>query len=74
VITLDVLMPERDGRDVLADLRSDPMTKEIPIIVLTVIDKSDVPNGADAHLMKPIRKDRLLRTLEQVVPVTIVGR
>ena len=74
VITLDVLMPERDGRDVLADLRSDPLTKGIPIIVLTVIDKADVPTGADAHLMKPIRKDRLLRTLEQVVPVTIVGR
>ena len=74
VITLDVLMPERDGRDVLKDLRADPLTREIPIIVLTVVDKAEVPGGADAHLMKPIRKDRLLRTLEQVVPVTIDGR
>jgi signal transduction histidine kinase/CheY-like chemotaxis protein len=74
VITLDILMPERDGRDVFADLRADPATREIPIIALTVLDKGDVPSGADAHLTKPIRKDRLLRTLEQVVPVTIDAR
>jgi signal transduction histidine kinase/CheY-like chemotaxis protein len=73
VITLDVLMPERDGRDVLRELREDPETKAIPIIVLSVVDQADVPAGADAHLTKPLRKDRLLRALEDVVPATIVG-
>jgi signal transduction histidine kinase/CheY-like chemotaxis protein len=73
VITLDVLMPERDGRDILRELRADPETRDIPIIVLSVVDHSDVPPGADAHLSKPLRKDRLLRALEDVVPATIVG-
>ena len=67
VITLDVVMPERDGRDVLRDLRTDPETRDIPVIMLTVVDQADAPDGADAHILKPVRLDPLLRTLADVV-------
>jgi CheY-like chemotaxis protein len=67
VITLDVVMPERDGRDVLRDLRADPETRDIPVIMLTVVDQADAPDGADAHIVKPVRLDPLLRTLADVV-------
>ena len=67
VITLDVVMPERDGRDVLRELRADPETRDIPVIMLTVIDRADAPDGADAHIVKPVRLDPLLRTLADVV-------
>ena len=65
-ITLDLLMPDRDGRDLLHDLRADPLTRDIPVIVLSVVDASDAPSDADAHLTKPVRRDRLLRALDRL--------
>jgi signal transduction histidine kinase len=64
-ILLDILMPGRDGRDILRELKSDPDTRAIPVIVLTVVDAADAPELADGHLAKPVVKDRLLRLLEE---------
>jgi signal transduction histidine kinase len=64
-ILLDILMPGRDGRDILRELKSDPETREIPVIVVTVVDAADVPELADGHLNKPVDKERLLRLLEE---------
>lgn len=72
-ITLDILMPDRDGRELLHELRSDPLTRDIPVIVLSVVDSGDAPSEADAHLMKPVRRDPLLRALERVA-ATGAGR
>jgi signal transduction histidine kinase/CheY-like chemotaxis protein len=63
-ILLDLLMPERSGRDVLAELKSDALTRHIPVIVISVVEAADVPNAADAHLGKPIRQEALLRALQ----------
>jgi CheY-like chemotaxis protein/anti-sigma regulatory factor (Ser/Thr protein kinase) len=65
LILLDILMPGRDGRDILRELKSDPDTRAIPVIVLTVVDAADAPELADGHLGKPVVKDRLLRLLEE---------
>jgi signal transduction histidine kinase len=65
LILLDILMPGRDGRDILRELKSDPETRAIPVIVLTVVDAADAPELADGHLGKPVVKDRLLRLLEE---------
>jgi signal transduction histidine kinase/CheY-like chemotaxis protein len=64
-ILLDVLMPERDGRDVLVELKTDPDVSSIPVIVLSVVDAVEVPELADAYLAKPVRQDRLLSLLEE---------
>jgi signal transduction histidine kinase len=64
-ILLDILMPGRDGRDILRELKNDPETRGIPVIVVTVVDAADVPDLADGHLDKPVVKDRLLRLLEE---------
>jgi signal transduction histidine kinase len=64
-ILLDVLMPIRDGRDILRELKGDPETREIPVIVISVVDPADVPELADGHLSKPVRKDPLLRVLAE---------
>ncbi|MDP9265969.1 MAG: ATP-binding protein [Chloroflexota bacterium] len=64
-ILLDILMPGRDGRDILRELKGDPATKDIPVIVISVVDAADVPDLADAHLGKPVRKDRLLALLAE---------
>lgn len=64
-ILLDIIMPGRDGREILRELKSDPETRAIPVIVLTVVDAADKPELADGHLGKPIVKDRLLRLLQE---------
>jgi signal transduction histidine kinase len=64
-ILLDILMPGRDGEDVLRELKSDPETRHIPVIVISVKDTMEGPDVADAHLIKPVRQEPLLRLLEQ---------
>ncbi len=64
-ILLDVLMPGRDGRDILRELKTDPEVSGIPVIVLSVVDAGDVPDLADGYLAKPVRQDRLLGLLEE---------
>lgn len=64
-VLLDVLMPERDGHAVLRELKGDPETSGIPIIVISVVDHADVPAEADGHVDKPIRIEPLLRALAE---------
>jgi signal transduction histidine kinase len=72
-ILLDLLMPERSGHDILAELKSDPTTSDIPVIVVSVIERDDIPAGADDHLVKPVRQEALLRVLGAHVPVRTVN-
>ena len=66
-ILLDVFMPEMDGWEVLSALKADEELKACPVVLLTVSD--DIQKGrelgAAGHLMKPINRDVLLRTLER---------
>ncbi len=66
-IILDVLMPDRRGDEILKELKRDPITSGIPVIVLSVVEPGDVPSGADAHLAKPIRQETLLRALADLL-------
>ena len=43
-------MPGRDGRDILRELKSDPETSGIPVIVISVVDSADMPDLADGYL------------------------
>ena len=64
-ILLDILMPGPDGRDILRDLKTDPETRGIPVIIVTVVDAADMPDLADGHVGKPVEKESLLRALEE---------
>jgi DNA-binding response OmpR family regulator len=49
IILLDILLPKRDGFSVLAQLKDDAETKEIPVILLTNLgQKDDVDKGLQA--------------------------
>jgi signal transduction histidine kinase/CheY-like chemotaxis protein len=65
-ILLDVLMPGRDGRDILRELKGDPETRDVPVIVVSVVDAAEMPDLADGYLTKPVRQDRLLRLLDEL--------
>ena len=47
------------------ELKADPLTSKIPVIVMSVVDRPDLPDGVDAHVGKPVQHDPLLRVLEE---------
>ncbi len=67
VITLDVIMPERDGWDVLRQIKSDPQLAQIPVIMVTVVDNQAMgfDLGASNYLIKPVDRDRLAVLIEK---------
>lgn len=71
-IVLDVNMPYIDGFEVLATLRNDPDTAQIPIVMLTSVQQeSDIVRGfalgADDYVVKPFNPMELLARLRRLV-------
>ncbi|PZO42724.1 MAG: histidine kinase [Pseudanabaena frigida] len=66
-IILDVQMPSMSGWDVLKELKSQPLTSGIPIILLTINEEQNESYeiGASDYLFKPIDRDRLVSTIEK---------
>jgi CheY-like chemotaxis protein len=62
-ILLGMLVAGHGGREILQALKTDPATVGIPVIVVSVVDASDIPDLADGHVAKPVAKDSLLRAL-----------
>jgi len=59
LMLLDVLMPELDGYEVLAELKGDPHLRDIPVIVTSSLDELDsvvrcLEMGAEDYLTKPV--------------------
>ena len=67
LITLDVMMPEMDGWEVLSALQNNEITKNIPVIMLTMTNEPDIGYslGATDYLTKPIDWERLSKVLEK---------
>jgi signal transduction histidine kinase/DNA-binding response OmpR family regulator len=66
-ITLDLLMQPVHGLEVLLQLKNDPRTLKIPVIVVTIVDQPGVGTalGADEYLIKPVDKGTLLAAVER---------
>jgi two-component system, OmpR family, response regulator MprA len=65
VVILDILLPGVDGLNICRQLRADPETADIPIIMLTAKDEvrdrvAGLETGADDYLTKPFSFDELL--------------
>jgi len=65
-ITLDILLPKIDGWQVLQELKADPETMGIPVIVVSILEKSrrGLELGAFDYFVKPVEKKELLCRLE----------
>ncbi len=65
VITLDVMMPDMDGWSVLRALKGDPALRDIPVVMLTIVDDKNrgFSLGATDYLTKPVDRERLQSTL-----------
>ncbi len=66
-IVLDVMMPELNGWGVLTELKADPATADIPVIMLTSLGQSDIgfALGAVDFLVKPVPAERLASVLRR---------
>lgn len=64
-ITLDVMMPEQDGWDVLQTLTNDPSTQSIPVVVCSVLRARELALslGAVGFVEKPVTEESLLAAL-----------
>ena len=70
LITLDLLLPGRTGWQILRDLKQMPETRDIPVLVISVLDedKAALTLGAAAYLRKPLKKEALLRAVRENLP------
>ncbi len=68
VITLDIMMPEMDGWQVIHSLKEQSDLAEVPVIVLSVVDDRHrgLELGASDVLTKPINKDSLLKAIDKL--------
>ncbi len=68
LILLDLNMPRKDGREVLAEIKADPALKHIPVIVLTTSrNEEDISKSYDLHVNCYISKSRNLPELFKIV-------
>ncbi|MGK7882106.1 MAG: response regulator [Crocosphaera sp.] len=68
LIILDLNLPRKDGREVLAEIKSDPDLKRIPVIVLTTSSNDeDIQESYDLYVNCYITKSRNLKDLFKLV-------
>jgi DNA-binding response OmpR family regulator len=71
-ITLDIMMPRLDGRDVISRLKKDPATARAAIIILTAVEDAYTRElcfeyGADDYILKPFDVNNLFVKIERAV-------
>ncbi|MGM3307739.1 response regulator [Anabaena sp. WFMT] len=68
LIILDILLPNLSGWEVLQQLRANPQTQNIPILVISVVDERShaMSLGATEYLVKPISREQIRNTLQKL--------
>jgi PAS domain S-box-containing protein len=74
-ITLDLSLPDGNGLKILHELKEDPATANIPVIIVSVLDDREigVALGAEEYLKKPVEKEKLLAALRKHIPLVSRG-
>jgi len=67
-ITLDIMLPHKDGWSVLKELKENSLTKDIPVILISIIGDKNVGYGLGAfeYFVKPISQEQLLSAFEKL--------
>lgn len=71
LILLDLNMPKKDGREVLVEIKSDPVLKFIPVVIFTTSKsltdiRSTYSNGANSYVAKPSTYEELLEIIRNI--------
>ena len=69
LILLDVLMPGRDGWSLLKECKTDKELKDIPVIMISQLNQSNLASslGANDYLTKPIDRTHFINTLKRIL-------
>jgi CheY-like chemotaxis protein len=78
LLLLDINMPRVDGAGVLARLKADPRTDQLPVIVLTTTDdprevKRCYELGCGSYVTKPVEYDRFVEAIRRSGPVLMIA-
>jgi DNA-binding response OmpR family regulator len=78
LIILDVMMPGEDGYHICRNLREDPMTKHIPVMMITahaedIYERISSDLGAVQHMTKPFHPLELAQTVRDILEVESYG-
>lgn len=67
-ITLDVMMPEKDGWQVLSDLKNDEETRNIPVMICSILEEEEkgFNLGASEYLVKPFLHNELVNAIKRL--------
>ena len=67
-ITLDVMMPGKDGWEIIRELKADPETRQIPVVMCSIVSErgQGLSLGAADYLVKPILERDLLAALDRL--------
>lgn len=71
LVLLDLNLPRKGGREVLAEIRADPALKRIPVVILTTSDaESDILRSyelhANAYVTKPVDLEQFLHVVREI--------
>jgi len=71
LILLDLNLPRKDGREVLAEIKSDDELKRIPVVILTTSEAAkDVQKvyalHANCYIIKPVNLDNFIETIKSI--------
>jgi signal transduction histidine kinase/CheY-like chemotaxis protein len=69
LITLDIVMPDLDGFDVTTVLKNDPQAKNIPILIVSVVEDQEKAYrlGANDYITKPLKMEILMETVNRLL-------
>lgn len=71
IILLDLNLPKKDGREVLSDIKSDPLLRHIPVVILTTSEaEQDIFKTYDLHancyITKPVDFDQFISVIKLI--------
>ncbi len=72
LVLLDVMLPRLDGFEVCKNIKSNPETRSIPVVMLTSLKSREdytkaLRAGADAYLTKPFKALQLVETIKSML-------
>jgi twitching motility two-component system response regulator PilH len=79
LVIIDIVMPDLNGVDVLAKLRANPVTEDIPVVIMSFLsDELYMLEGwvkdGDGYISKPFDPDQLLDCIRMVITKTVQER
>jgi signal transduction histidine kinase/ActR/RegA family two-component response regulator len=75
VILLDIILPQKDGWEILAELKTNHETKTIPIIMISILSEKNLAYRlkADEYLIKPVGQEELTGAIQRLLSFTTRG-